>query len=146
MGIAAQDFREKLTMSAANVDDTRERPEVVSIGDGLVAALTQGDHGALKQGSLLWVFRQPVKPWTPEHLVEGWFTRAYRMQELLKGKVSLAVDHSDEVTRTRPIGAQDSANLRQLEMTRQYLAEDPFGREKPHHTIKRVSICLLGRR
>ena len=70
-------------MPAANVDDTRERLEVISFGNGLVAALAQGDHGTLKQGSLLGVFRQPAKPWAPKHLVEGWFSCADRMQELL---------------------------------------------------------------
>ena len=62
------------------------------------------------------------------------------MQELLEGKISLAVDHTDEVTGTRPIGAQHGANLRQLEMTGQYFPKDPFRREKSHYTIKRVSI------
>ena len=51
--VAGQDRREKLTMSAANVDDTGERPEVIGFGNGLVAALAQGDHGTLTaQGGL----------------------------------------------------------------------------------------------
>ena len=68
------------------------------------------------------------------------------MQELLEGKVRLAVDHTDEVTGTRPIGAQNSANLGQLEMTGQYLTKDPFRSEKPHYAIKRVSIRLSSSR
>ena len=140
MGIAREDRRQKLTMPAANVDDPRERPEVIGIGNGLVAALAQGDHGTLKQRRLFWVLRQPVKPWAAEHLVEGWLSGADRMQELLEGKIRLAVDHADEVTGTRPIGAQHGANLGQLEMTGQYFPEDPFGREKSHDTIKRVGI------
>jgi len=140
MGVASQDRREKLAMSAANVDDPRERLEVTSFGNGLVAALTQGDHGTLKQGSLLRVCRQPVKPWAPEHLVEGWLSGADRMHELLEGKIGLAVDHTNEVTGTRLIGAQHGANLRQLKMAGQHFPNDPFGREKSHDTIKRVSI------
>ena len=49
-------------MSAADVDDTLERSEVIRFGNGFVGALAQGDHGALKQGGVLWVFRQPVEP------------------------------------------------------------------------------------
>src|SRR5438552_8037128 len=107
-------------MSAANVDDPRERLEVISFGNGLIAALAQGDHGTLKQGSLLRMFRQPVKPWAPENLVEGRLSGANRMQELLEGKIGLAVDHPDEVAGTRPIGAEHRTNLRQLEMTGQH--------------------------
>ena len=129
-------------MSTADVDDPRERPEVISFGNGLVAALAQGDHGTLKQGSLLWVFRQPVKPWAPEHLVEGWLSGADRMQELLEGKISLAVDHTDEVTGTR---CDRSAARRPTSSTRNDGADfpkHPFRREKSHYTIKRVSIRL----
>lgn len=60
MRVAGQDRQEKLTMAAANVDDPRERPEVIGFGNGFVAALAQRDHGTLKQGRVL---RQPVKPW-----------------------------------------------------------------------------------
>ena len=62
------------------------------------------------------------------------------MQELLEGKISLAIDHTDEVTGTRPVGAQHGTNLCQLEMTGQHFPKDPFRREKSHYTIKRISI------
>ena len=73
-------------MPAANVDAPRERPEVIGFGDGLVAALAQGDHGTLKQGSLLRVFRQPVKPLAPEHLFEGWLSGADQCRSCSKAR------------------------------------------------------------
>ena len=146
MWIAREYRRQKLTMSTADVDNSCERREVIGVGNGLVAAQAQGHHGALKQGRLFWVFRQPVKPWASKHFVEGWFPSADGMQELLKGKISLAVDHTNVVAGTRPVGPQHGANLCQLEMTGQHFPEDPFRREKSHYTIKRVSIRLSGSR
>src|SRR5215212_2340784 len=140
MRVAGQDRREKLTMSAANVDDACERTEVIGFGNGLVAALAQSHHGTLKQGGLLWMFRQPVKPCAPEHLVKGWLHRTDRMKELLEGKIGLAVDHANEVTRAGPVGAQHGARLGQLEMSGDYLSEESFRREKSHYAIKRVGI------
>ena len=131
-------------MSAANVDDPRERPEVISFGDGLVAALAQRDHGALKQSSLLGVFRQPAKPWAPEHLVEGRLSSANRMQELFERKIGLAVYHPDKVTRTRLIRSEHGPDVGQPELTRRYFIEHALRRQKSHHAVKCVSIRLRG--
>ncbi len=105
-------------MSAANIDDPRERSEIIGFGDGLVGARSQGDHGAMEQGGLLRVLRQPVKPWAPEHLIEDRPSNTDGMKEPFEGEIGLAVDHADEVTGTRLIGAQHGANPSQLEMTR----------------------------
>jgi hypothetical protein len=106
--------------------------------------LAQGDHGVLEQRSLFRVSRKPVEPLAAEHLVERWLSGADRMEELLEGKVGLAVDHAHKVTGACSIGAQHGADIRYPEATGQDLTEDAFGCEKPQHAIKRIGIRTRG--
>src|SRR4029078_10658114 len=69
--VARGDVRQEQPVTAAPVHNTRKRAEIVSFGDGFVAALVERHHGALEQGSLFGMVSQPVESRLSEHLVES---------------------------------------------------------------------------
>ena len=67
------------------------------------------------------------------------------MQKLLERKISFAVDHPDEVTRSGSIRTKRCANFREGKMTRANFTEHPLRRQKAHDAIERFCVSVGSR-
>src|SRR5579885_3299007 len=119
-------------MPAADIDDAAASGEIIGLGHFGIAALAESDHGALEEGGLLRVLRQPLETRRAEHMLEGGLSRAQGMEQMSPRRVGLAVQHPDEVAWARGrVGPERVAQPGLREAARLLLAKDAFAREEP---------------